>query len=276
MYRRRRLTNALFYFFCYLALIIVASVVISVVVKLLVSGLSAFNLDLFTKMTPPPGSTGGLLNAIVGSLIMTVIAIVIAAPMGIFAAIYLSEFNRGQKIISVVRFINDVMLSAPSIIIGLFCYALFVAPVGHFSALAGAISIAIIALPIIVRTSEDMLSIVPSTLREAATALGAPYWRVVLKVVLPSIYHGIITGVLLAIARILGETAPLLFTALNNQFWNIDLTKATASLPIVIFQYAMSPYAGWQHLAWAGALLITLVIGVITLITRLILKPRSH
>lgn len=274
-YARRKLKNLLFIIMCYIALALTLAVIASVLVKLFVSGGSALSWNLITKMTPPPGMQGGLLNAIVGTLIMTGIAVIIATPLGLFAAIYLSEFNRGQKFIGVIRFVNDVLLSAPSIIVGLFIYAIVVAPMHHFSAIAGALSIAMIALPIIVRTSEDMLSIVPTSLREAASALGAPYWRVLFKVVLPSIFHGILTGVLLAIARILGETAPLLFTSLNNQFWSLSLNKPMASLPIVIFQYAMSPYPSWQNLAWAGALIITAVIAVLTIISRS-LKPRGH
>jgi phosphate transport system permease protein len=233
-------------------------------------GLDAMSTDLFTQMTPAPGSSGGLLNAIVGSLIMSGIAILIGTPVGILAGVYLNEYGTGSAIANTTRFVNDVLLSAPSIIVGLFVYTIVVVPMGHFSALAGALALAIIAIPVAVRTSEDMLRLVPRSLREASAGLGAQTWRTVGHVVLPAARSGLITGVLLAMSRISGETAPLLFTALNNQFWSSDLSKPMANLPVVIFQFAMSPYKDWQGLAWAGALLITGFILVLSILARVI------
>ncbi|HEU4602600.1 MAG TPA: phosphate ABC transporter permease PstA [Steroidobacteraceae bacterium] len=233
-------------------------------------GLDAMSTDLFTQMTPAPGSSGGLLNAIVGSLIMSGIAILIGTPVGILAGVYLNEYGTGSVIANTTRFVNDVLLSAPSIIVGLFVYTIVVVPMGHFSALAGALALAIIAIPVAVRTSEDMLRLVPRSLREASAGLGAQTWRTVGHVVLPAARSGLITGVLLAMSRISGETAPLLFTALNNQFWSSDLSKPMANLPVVIFQFAMSPYKDWQGLAWAGALLITGFILVLSIVARVI------
>lgn len=272
-YKIRKIKNGIYVGFCSIAMLLLFLTVASLLYTLLSRGLSAINIDIFTKMTPPLGSNipGGLLNAIYGSFIMTFIAVLIATPIGIFTAIYLTEFNRHSRFSQAVRFINDILLSAPSIIIGLFVYALVVTRFGY-SALAGAISIAIIALPIITRTSEDMLAIVPDSLREAARALGAPYWRTIIRIVIPSIYHGIITGVLLAIARILGETAPLLFTTLNNNRWSASLLHSIASLPIVIYKYAMSPYQSAQNLAWGGALIITMGVAIVTIISRVISK----
>jgi phosphate transport system permease protein len=235
---------------------------------LLSHGLSALSLELFTQTTPAPGSKGGLLNAIVGSLAMTGIAIFIGTPIGILAGIYLNEYGADNKLSTITRFVNDVLLSAPSIIIGLFVYTIMVVPMGHFSAIAGAVALAIIAIPVTVRTSEDMLRLVPRSMREASAALGAQPWRTASHVVLPAARNGMITGVLLATARISGETAPLLFTALNNQFWSSDLGKPMANLPVVIFQFAMSPYKDWQSLAWAGALLITMFILLLSIIAR--------
>jgi phosphate transport system permease protein len=231
---------------------------------LITRGMGAVSLDLFTQMTPAPGSRGGLLNAIAGSLVMTAIAVLIGTPIGIFAGIYLHEYARSSRLSKVTRFVNDVLLSAPSIIIGLFVYSLVVVPMGHFSAIAGAIALAVIAMPITVRTAEDMLRLVPDHMREASAALGAQTWRTVSFVVLPAARSGLLTGVLLSVARISGETAPLLFTALNNQFWSTNLTRPMANLPAVIFQFAMSPYPNWQSLAWSGALLITLFVLVLS------------
>jgi phosphate transport system permease protein len=227
---------------------------------LLVNGVGALSLTLFTQTTPPPGSAGGLINAIFGSLAMTTIATLVGTPTGILAGTFLAEYAHGSRLGEFVRFINDILLSAPSIIIGLFVYAILVVPMGHFSAWAGAAALAIIMIPVIVRTTEDMLNLVPSALREAAAALGAPKWKIVVLVTYRSAVQGMLTGVLLAVARISGETAPLLFTALNNQFWSSDLNRPMANLPVVIFQFAMSPYVDWQVLAWAGALLITAAI----------------
>ncbi len=231
-------------------------------------GVSSLGPAIFTQMTPPPGQAGGLANAIVGSLMMVGSAIFIATPIGIMAGIYLAEVGQNNRIASITRFVNDVLLSAPSIVIGLFVYALIVAKVKHYSGWAGAVALAIIAVPVVVRTTENMLQLVPNSMREAAIALGAPKWRVVLMVTLPSVKGGVITGVLLALARISGETAPLLFTALNNQFWSVDMNAPLANLPVVIFQFAMSPYEEWQGLAWAGALLITLAVLGLNILAR--------
>jgi phosphate transport system permease protein len=232
---------------------------------LLINGVGAISPSLFAQMTPPPGSSGGLLNAIVGSLLMTLFATLVGTPTGVLAGTFLAEYARGSWLGEAVRFINDILLSAPSIIIGLFVYQAMVVQMGHFSAWAGAMALAIIMIPVIVRTTEDMLNLVPSTLREAAAALGAPKWKIVVTVTYRSAVQGMLTGVLLAVARISGETAPLLFTALNNQFWSTDLNRPMANLPVVIFQFAMSPYADWQVLAWAGALLITAAILVLNI-----------
>jgi phosphate transport system permease protein len=235
----------------------------------LVNGVGALSVTLFTQATPPPGSAGGLMNAIFGSLAMTVIATLIGTPTGILAGTFLAEYAHNSRLGEFVRFINDILLSAPSIIIGLFVYAILVVPMGHFSAGAGAVALAIIMIPVVVRTTEDMLTLVPNALREAAAALGAPKWKIVMTVIYRSAVQGMLTGVLLAVARISGETAPLLFTALNNQFWSTDLNAPMANLPVVIFQFAMSPYADWQTLAWAGALLITAAILVLNVGARL-------
>jgi len=236
---------------------------------LLVNGVGALNLTLLTQATPPPGSSGGLINAICGSLAMTAIATLIGTPTGILAGTFLAEYAHNSRLGELVRFINDILLSAPSIIIGLFVYTILVVPMGHFSAWAGSVALAIIMIPVIVRTTEDMLSLVPGALREAAAALGAPKWKIIVTVTYRSAVQGMLTGVLLAIARISGETAPLLFTALNNQFWSTDLNAPMANLPVVIFQFAMSPYADWQALAWAGALLITAAILVLNIGARM-------
>jgi len=239
------------------------------------NGLQWINLDIFTKITPPPGSNGGLSNAIIGSLIMTFIGVLIGTPVGILAGTYLSEFGRASKFAPVVRFVNDILLSAPSIIIGVFIYEIVVVSMGHFSAWAGALALAIIILPVVVRTTEDMLRLVPDTLREAAAALGTPQWKVVTMVVYRAARAGILTGVMLGIARISGETAPLLFTALNNQFSSSSLNQPIANLPVVIFQFAMSPYEDWHHLAWAGALLITITILLLNIFARIALHSRK-
>src|SRR4051794_21457356 len=220
-------------------------------------GFSGLSLAVFTEMTPPPGSAGGLLNPIVGSLIMTGLAVLIGTPIGILAGTYMAEYGRYSRLTQGVRFINDILLSAPSIVVGLFIYEVMVAPMGHFSALAGAVALAVIVVPVVVRTTEDMLVLVPTELREAAAALGVPRAVVVIRIAYRAARAGMLTGVLLAIARISGETAPLLFTSLNNQFWSLDLNAPMASLPAVILQFALSPYADWQKLAWAGALIIT-------------------
>jgi len=239
---------------------------------LLSSGVPALDTTVFTLNTPPPGSDGGLLNAIVGSLMLTVGGVLVGAPVGVLAGTFLSEFSLNSRFGSVVRFINDVLLSAPSIIIGVFVYELAVVNSGHFSAWAGMLALAFIAIPIIVRTTEDMLRLVPNTMREAAAALGAPQWKVTMKVVYRAARAGVLTGILLAIARVSGETAPLLFTALNNQFWSVSLDHPIANLPVVIFQFAMSPYEDWHRLAWAGALLITMGVLLLNILARVFLR----
>jgi phosphate transport system permease protein len=243
---------------------------------LLWEGLSGMSLKVFTEMTPPPGSAGGLLNAIVGSLIMTFLAVLVGTPIGILAGTYMAEYGRYDRLTSVVRFINDILLSAPSIVVGLFIYEVMVVPLGHFSAMAGAVALAVIVLPVVVRTTEDMLLLVPNTLREAASALGVPRVVVIRQVCYRAAQTGMITGVLLAIARISGETAPLLFTALNNQFWSTNLNAPMSNLPVVIFQFALSPYADWQKLAWAGALIITLSVLALSITARALAVSRKQ
>jgi phosphate transport system permease protein len=233
-------------------------------------GFDAIHLSLFTEMTPAPGDKGGLLNAIYGSFIMTLFAMFIGTPVGVLAGTYLAEFGAGSKLASVVRFINDILLSAPSICIGIFVYEVMVFRMGHFSAWAGAVALSIIVIPVVVRTTEDMLSLVPNTLREAAAALGTPKWRVIMKVTYRAARNGMLTGVLLALARVGGETAPLLFTALNNQFWSTDMNAPMANLPVAIFQFALSPYDDWQQLAWGGALLITMTILFLNIVARVL------
>ena len=239
---------------------------------LLRSGLAGVSTQVFTAMTPPPGSSGGLLNAIYGSVVMTVIAILIGGPVGVLAGTYLAEYGRTARISHVIRFVNDVLLSAPSIIVGLFVYELLVVRMGHFSAIAGAVALAIIAIPVTVRTTEDMLNLVPQGMKDASTAMGAYDWRTITSIIYPAARSGIVTGLLLAIARISGETAPLLFTALNNQFWSSDLAAPIANLPVVIFQFALSPYPNWQQLAWTGALIITVSILMLSIAARFIVS----
>jgi len=268
VYLRRRLVN-----YVVIALSVAATGfglmwLVLVLSTLLINGITAITPSLFMQMTPPPGSSGGLLNAIVGSLLMTVIATAIGTPTGIFAGTFLAEYAHSSRFGEVVRFVNDILLSAPSIIVGLFVYEVMVVRMGHFSAWAGAVALAIIVIPVVVRTTEDMLRLVPATLREAAVALGAPKWKVIVMVAYRAAMQGMLTGVLLAVARISGETAPLLFTALNNQFWSSDLNAPMANLPVVIFQFAMSPYADWQTLAWGGALLITAAILLLNISAR--------
>ena len=236
------------------------------------SGLAGMSVQLFTAMTPPPGSSGGLLNAIYGSVVMTVIGILIGGPIGVLAGTYLAEYGRTARISTVIRFVNDVLLSAPSIIVGLFVYELLVVRMGHFSAIAGAVALAIIAIPVTVRTTEDMLNLVPQGMKDASTAMGAYDWRTITSVVYPAARSGIVTGLLLAVARISGETAPLLFTALNNQFWSSNLARPMANLPVVIFQFALSPYPNWQQLAWSGALLITVSILILSITARFVVS----
>jgi phosphate transport system permease protein len=269
LYARRRFANYLIVALSLAATAFGLVFLVFVLGTLLANGLGALGPTLFTQATPPPGSAGGLGNAILGSLAMTAIATLAGTPIGILAGTYMAEYGRYSKTTHVIRFINDILLSAPSIIIGLFVYAIVVVPMGHFSAWAGAASLVIIMIPVVVRTTEDMLNLVPNALREAAAALGAPKWKIVVMVTYRAALQGMLTGVLLAVARISGETAPLLFTALNNQFWSTNLNAPMANLPVVIFQFAMSPYADWQALAWAGALLITAAILVLNVGARL-------
>ncbi len=242
---------------------------------LLWEGVSGLSLSVFTEMTPPPGGTGGLLNPIMGSLIMTGIATALGTPIGILAGTYMAEYGRHEKLSHVVRFINDILLSAPSIVIGLFIYEVMVAPMGHFSGIAGAIALTVIVIPVVVRTTEDMLTLVPNSLREAAASIGLPRAYMITRIAYRAARAGMVTGVLLAVARISGETAPLLFTALNNQFWGVNLNYPMPSLPVVIFQFALSPYKDWQRLAWTGALIITLAVLALSITARVLAAPRK-
>ena len=242
---------------------------------LIYEGIGGLSLSVFLQNTPPPGSAGGLLNAIVGSIMMTILAIFIGTPIGILAGTYLAEYGRHEKLSSIVRFINDVLLSAPSIVIGLFIYEILVAPMGHFSGYAGAVALAVIVIPVVVRTTEDMLRLVPDTLREAAASIGLPRAHMIVQVAYRAARAGIVTGVLLAIARISGETAPLLFTALNNQFFSANMNAPMPSLPVVIFQFALSPYEEWQKLAWTGALLITVTVLGLSILARSLTARKS-
>jgi len=235
---------------------------------LLWNGLSGLSLAVFTQMTPPPGSSGGLLNPIFGSLILTILGVAIGTPIGILAGTYLAEYGRYDRLSSVVRFINDILLSAPSIVVGLFIYEIMVAPMGHFSGWAGGVALAVLVIPVVVRTTEDMLTLVPNALREAATSIGLPRSMSITRICYRAARAGMVTGVLLAVARVSGETAPLLFTSLNNQFWSTNLNGPISSLPIVIFQFALSPYKDWQALAWTGALIITLTVLTLSITAR--------
>jgi len=234
-------------------------------------GIDNLNLALFTQMTPPPGDEGGMLNAFFGSIMMSLLAIALGTPVGIAAGTYLAEYANYQKIGTAIRFINDILLSAPSIVLGLFVYTLVVAQMGHFSGLAGAIALAFIVLPVVVRTTDQILRLVPTQMREAALSLGVPQWKVTVQVLYRASMSGILTGVLLALARITGETAPLLFTAFNNQYWTTDMLQPMANVPVVIFQYAMSPYDAWKSLGWAGAFIMTLFVLLLSVIARLVL-----
>ena len=246
-----------------------------ILIVLFWEGFSGLSLAVFTEMTPPPGSAGGLLNAIVGSILMTVIAIAIGTPIGMLAGTYLAEYGRHDKVSSVVRFINDILLSAPSIVVGLFIYEVMVVPMGHFSGIAGAVALSVIVIPVVVRTTEDMLMLVPNTLREAAASIGLPRSLMIRHIAYRAARSGIITGILLALARISGETAPLLFTALNNQFYSHNLNAPMSSLPVVIFQFALSPYEDWQKLAWTGALIITISVLVLSILARALTGTRK-
>jgi phosphate transport system permease protein len=272
-YLQRRLTNLITTALSVCTVIFALTFLVWILWTLFSNGLSYLNPDVFTKNTPPPGSAGGLLNAIFGSMYMVLVATLIGTPIGVMAGTYLAEYGKTGWLAPATRFINDILLSAPSIVIGLFVYEVVVHRIGHFSGWAGAIALSLIVLPVIVRTTENMLQLVPSSLREAASALGSPQWKVTTFVVYRSARAGMLTGLLLAVARISGETAPLLFTALNNQFWSSDMNGAMSSVAVVIFQFAMSPYEDWQHLAWAGALLITLFVLGLNILARTIFRP---
>ena len=274
-YKRRRLRSSITIALCWAAAGLGLTILGVILATLLFKGFAGLGTKVFLEMTPPPGSDGGLLNAIAGSLAMTIIGVFVGTPIGILAGTYLAEYGRYSKVSSVIRFINDILLSAPSIVTGLFVYELLVRPMGHFSAIAGAAALAVLVIPTVVRTTENMLLLVPNTLREASSALGLPQSLVIRKVAYKAARAGMITGVLLAIARVSGETAPLLFTALNNQFWSTDLNAPMASLPVVIFQYAMSPYEDWQRLAWTGALLITAAVLTLSIAARWLGSSRS-
>ena len=266
---RRKITNGIALALSGVATLIGLFFLGAILWTLLKSGLAGMSVKLFTENTPPPGAAGGgLLNAIYGSVVMTLIGILIGAPVGTLAGTFLAEYGRTSKLAAVIRFVNDVLLSAPSIIIGVFVSELLVLRMGHFSAIAGAVALALIALPVMVRTTEDMLNLVPQGMKDASTAMGAYPWRTITSVIYPAARSGLVTGLLLSIARISGETAPLLFTVLNNQFWSSNLNAAMANLPVVIYTYAQSPYENWQQLAWAGALLITLTILALNIVAR--------
>ncbi len=272
LYTRRRLTNAISLTASVVTMLFGLFWLAWILWTLFRQGIPGLSPTIFTQMTPPPGSSGGLLNAIAGSFAMTMLASLLGTPVGILAGIYLGEYGHRGWLAPVTRFINDILLSAPSIIIGLFIYEIYVVQVGHFSGLAGSFALGLIVIPIVVRTTENMLRLVPNSMREAAAALGAPKWKVITLVTLKASLAGIMTGILLAVARISGETAPLLFTALNNQFWSADITQPMANLPVVIFQFAMSPYEDWHRLAWAGALLITLAVLGLNILARLLFR----
>ncbi len=276
LYHSRKIRNTVALTLALLAsasgLLILALILIALFVK----GGAAIKPSLFTEMTPPPGEAGGLLNAIYGSAIMTLIGIVVGTPLGIMAGTYLAEYGRSSKLAQTIRFVNDILLSAPSIAIGMFIYEIMVAPVHHFSAWAGSMALAVIVVPVVVRTTEDMLNLVPNHLRESAFALGTPKWKSILSVTYRAARNGMITGVLLALARISGETAPLLFTALNNQFFSTKMSAPMANLPYVIYQFATSPYDDWQELAWGGALMITIAILALNIVARYLASLASE
>jgi len=268
LYAQRRTINTIALTIATAAAIFGIFWLIWILATLIYYGFSSLNLAIFTEMTPPPGSAGGLLNAIFGSVVLTLGATILSTPVGMLAGTYLAEYGKQGALAQVIRFINDILLSAPSIVVGLFIYEVLVVPMGHFSTWAGIVVLAVIAIPVIVRTTEDMLNLVPNGLREAASALGTPMWKVIATIAYRAARNGIITGILLAVARVSGETAPLLFTVLNNQFWSTDFNAPMASLPVTIFQFALSPYDDWQQLAWAGALIITITILVINIVAR--------
>ena len=273
-YSARRRRNALSAALSVAATVLGIGSLVLILGALLWQGTSGLSATIFTEMTPPPGANGGLLNAIIGSLLMTGLAVLIGTPLGLLAGTYLAEYGRNSRFASVVRFVNDVLLSAPSIVIGLFVYEILVVALGHFSGFAGAAALALIVIPVVVRTTEDMLLLVPNQLREAAASVGMPSAVMITRIAYRAARAGMLTGILLAIARISGETAPLLFTALNNQFFSVDMSQPMASLPVVIFQFALSPYAQWQQLAWTGALIITLAVLALNIVARVVAAAR--
>jgi phosphate transport system permease protein len=275
LYARRRLINVLSLSISVLAMAFGLFWLGWILFTLLQHGIPGLSLAVFTQSTPPPGSAGGLINAIAGTLMMTALGTLIGTPIGILAGTYLAEFGHRGWLAPVTRFINDVLLSAPSIVIGLFVYEMYVIRAKHFSGWAGALALSILVIPIVIRTTENMLRLVPHNLREAAAALGAPQWKIISSVTLRAARAGILTGVLLAVARISGETAPLLFTSLSNQFWSSNMNQPMANLPVVIFQFAMSPYADWQQLAWAGALLVTFSVLTINIVARVVFRQQA-
>lgn len=275
IYKRRRLINQFNLLIAALSMALGLLALGWILWTLLSFGLHGVSLDMFTKNTPPPGSQGGLLNAIVGSFLMTMIGTLIGTPIGILAGTYLAEFGQRGWLAPTTRFINDILLSAPSIVIGLFIYSTVVMTSRHFSGWAGSLALALLVIPVVVRTTENMLRLVPNTLREAAAALGAPQWKIVTMITWRASKAGMMTGILLAIARISGETAPLLFTALNNQFWSTNMNAPIANLPVVIFQMAMSPYEDWHDLAWAGALLITVTVLGLSILARVLFRQEK-
>ena len=268
LYNRRQYRNQVMLSLSVGATVIGLGWLVLILGALLWQGFSGLSLAVFTEMTPPPGSAGGLLNPIVGSLMLTVLAVLIGTPVGILAGTYMAEYGRYDRLTSVVRFINDILLSAPSIVVGLFVYEIMVAPMGHFSGWAGGVALAMLVIPVVVRTTEDMLTLVPNSLREAATSIGLPRSLAITRICYRAARAGMLTGVLLAVARISGETAPLLFTSLNNQFWSTNLNAPISSLPVVIFQFALSPYKDWQALAWTGALIITMAVLALSITAR--------
>ncbi len=275
LYRKRRIINAINLTLSMVAMAFGLFWLGWILWTLIDKGLTAVSLDVFTKMTPPPGSSGGLLNAIAGSIAMTIAGVAIGTPIGVLAGTYLAEYGQRGWLAPTTRFINDILLSAPSIVIGLFVYEVYVASTHHFSGWAGAFALALIVIPVVVRTTENMLKLVPNGLREAASALGAPQWKVIVLVTLRASKAGIITGILLALSRVSGETAPLLFTALNNSFWSANMNAPMANLPVVIFQFAMSPYDDWHKLAWAGSLLITFGVLGLNIVTRFFFRSKT-
>lgn len=275
VYRKRLLQHRVGIALSVFAMSLGIAVLLWILATLLINGFAALSFTLFTETTPAPGSEGGgLMNAIVGSLMMVGLSTLVSTPIGILAGIYLAEYGEENKLAQVTRFVTDIMLSAPSIVIGLFVYTLYVANVNHFSGYAGSIALSLIAVPVVVRTTDNMLRLVPNSLLEAAFALGAPRWKVAMMVRLRAVKAGVITGVLLAVARVSGETAPLLFTALNNQFFNADMNKPMANLPYVIYQFAMSPYDNWRELAWAGALLVTFSVLALNILSRTVFTQK--